>query len=173
MLTAELKLHRGSCCPVNHYWTRNRFTNCADVVYIPGRIYSPIQWYPISSIIDRSVSCLNRIIYPTQKKKGYSNKIKKKINGENLHGENYGSIRGSNLRDQIYYIRDIINFIRRGYILISERLDHELYAMINADACITRVYVVGMWNEWELYFNISLFMRFIKEWNERMLRIHR
>lgn len=79
-----------------------------------------------------------------KKKKGYSNKIKEKINGENLHGENYGSIRGSNLRDQIYYIRDIINFIRRGYILISERLDHELYAMINADACITRVYVVGM-----------------------------
>lgn len=41
--------------------------------------------------------------------------------------------------DQVRYIRDIINFIRRGYILISERLDHALYAMINADACITFV----------------------------------
>lgn len=32
----------------------------------PRDEYSPnVQWYLISSIIDRSVSCLNRIIYPT------------------------------------------------------------------------------------------------------------
>lgn len=57
-----------------------------------------------------------------------------------MNGENYRPIRGIILTTRpIRYIRDIINFIRRGYILISERLDHALYAMINADACITFV----------------------------------
>lgn len=38
----------------------------------------------------------------------------------------------------------------------------------------SRLYVVGMRNEWELYFNISLRMRFIKEQRTHtMLRIHR